>query len=166
MFVSWLAKKKCITLFVVMMMCYCAAHNNMIDCKCKQGTILFGKTIRVHLKMPLRKHYTALQISILVQMIEIYICKCIIMAWLKHDFYHSSYFVFGAINHNFKLWVLNDHSPLLSVWAVYLVWILINIFLWHYKRHLHPYFKCHLYHMMRIVVTYIWIMRYNANLHA
>ena len=28
-----------------MMMCYGIAHNNMIDCKCKQGTIYLAKVL-------------------------------------------------------------------------------------------------------------------------
>ena len=77
--------------------------------------------------------------------------------------------LFGAIYHNFKLefWMIIilflRSSANIWLW-VDCVWILINIFLWHYKRHLyiHTLFQMSPYHVVCIFVTYIWIMCYGA----
>ena len=155
-----------LTLCEDMMMCYGIAHNNMIDCKCKQGTIYLAKVLFCNWRCHVRKHYTALQISILVQMIEIYIYASA-LSW--HDssmiFIILHHILFGAIYHNFKLefWMIIilflRSSPSIWLW-VDCVWILINIFLWHYKRHLytHTLFQMSPYHVLCIFVTYIRIM--------
>ena len=70
------------------MICCGIAHNNMIDCNCKtRGFIYLAKLLT----------YTQWYVNSTQHTINLFfandtkknMCKCIIMAWLWYDFYHS-----------------------------------------------------------------------------
>ena len=87
-FVSFAKSKITCIMFWIVMICCGIAHNNMIDCNCKtRGFIYLAKLLT----------YTQWDVNSTQHTINLFfandtkknMCKCIIMAWLWYDFYHS-----------------------------------------------------------------------------
>ena len=141
----------------------------MIDCKCKQGTIYLAKVLFCNWRCHVRKHYTALQnIYSFANDRNIYMqvhYHGMTQAWFLSSFIHClvpSTIILTYSSEWSSSYSLRS-SPNIWLWLD-CVWILINIFLWHYKRHLytHTLFQMSPYHVVCIFVTYIWIMCYGA----